>query len=254
MEYRTETKSLAQLYGEDYFRGRGMRILLDNPYDHRHFDQFVEKLRKVAPLTRETHVLDLACGLAQRAYYLAQSAGRVLAIDVAPFAIDFAKKNYQHDRLHLVRGDVLRLPDRAQYDLILLVSIYEHLDRMQQDQLMESVKKHLRPGGRIAVHVAIAESFLGKRKNVKNKTGTVDFTGDQTHTCKFTVDDVDRHFRAHGYVLAAEYRRLGSYVFSGKNLERIFSYLGCPRRFVNDFVVEWLGAFELANHAAGPRL
>lgn len=244
MEYRVETKSFAELYDEAYFRSRGMRTLLTNPYDRKHFDQFLDKLRKVTPLTRETRVLDLACGLAQRAYYLADQVKQVTAVDIAPFAIQFAQKNYRHERLRLLQGDVLHLPDRGQYDLVLLVSIYEHLDREQQNRLLELVKPRLAPGGRVIVHVAIAESFLGRRKNTKNETGTIDFTGDHTHVCKFSVADVEEHFRERGFRLSAEYRRMGSYGLSGRKLENLFTACGAARSTINEFVVEWLPAFE----------
>ncbi len=245
MEYRPLTQAPVEAYGEHYYKSRGMRWLYDRPYDRVDFDRFIRKLSSVMPVTPETRILDLGCGFAQRAYFLAELSKHVLAVDLSQPAIDFARKNYGHARLRLVKGDALRPPTRGRYELILLVSIYEHLLRHEQDRLLATVKPLLAPGGKIAVHVAIAESWLGRRKCTKNRTGTLDFTGDPTHVCKFKVEDVEQHFAEHGYVPAGEYRRLGSYFLAGRRLEKLFSWMGLRRSYINEFVVEWLGFFSL---------
>lgn len=234
-----------KLYEEDYFHSRGMRTLFDEPYDSKHFDQFFTKLQTVAPVTRETRVLDLASGLGSRAWHLSKHAKSVDAVDIAPTANEFARKHYERENLTFHEADILTWEGQGTYDLVLLVSIYEHLTREDQDALMERAKRWLAPGGRLAVHVAIGESFLGRRKLRKSPTGTIDFTGDPTHLHAFDVPTIHAHFAQHGYMVAAEFRRYSSYLLSGRMWERIFRWFRVPMRWRNEFVLELLPAYSL---------
>lgn len=233
------------IYEEAYFHSRGMRTLFDEPYDSKHFNQFFAKLQQVAPVSRQTRVLDLACGLGSRAWHLAKEVGHVDAIDISPYAIEFARKHYERPNLVFHEHDILTWPGEGTYDLILLVSIYEHLTRQDQDILLERVKRSLAPGGRIAVHVVIGESFLGRRKLRKKPTGTIDFTGDPTHLHSFDIPTIHGHFAEHGYTVVAEYRRYGSYALSGKMLDRLFRWFRVPMKWRNEFVIELLPAYAL---------
>lgn len=234
-----------QVYEPDYFHGRGMRTLFDEPYDAKHFDQFILKLRSVVPVTRQTRVLDLACGLGSRAWHLAREVAHVDAVDVSPYAMEFARKHYERPNLAFHEHDILTWPGEGRYDLVLLVSIYEHLTRQDQDALLERMKRWLAPDGKIAVHVVIGESYLGRRKLRKKPTGTIDFTGDPTHLHSFDIPTLHGHFADHGYEVAAEYRRYGSYGVSGRMLERLFRWFRVPTRWRNEFVIELLPAYAL---------
>ncbi|MEK7746526.1 MAG: hypothetical protein AAB576_07670, partial [Elusimicrobiota bacterium] len=48
------------------------------------------------------------------------------------------------------------------YDLVLFVSLYEHLTRPQQDLFLERLKGWLAPGGVVATHTITAASWLGR--------------------------------------------------------------------------------------------
>lgn len=246
MPYSTDSPvDYKALYDEEYYKSRGMKFLFETPYDRKHADQFVEKLRRAAPLGPQTRVLDLAFGIGYRPYFMSPLVAHIDAVDISPFAVEFAKKTYAQPNVVYHESDILAWTTDAKYDLVLLVSIYEHLTKADQDKLLERIKPWLNPGGRVCVHVAIGESFLGRRKAAKNRTGTIDFTGDHTHLHSFDVPTIMNHFKDHGYRLAAEYRRYGSFGLSGKNLDRLFRWFHLPQAWRDDFVVELLPAFEL---------
>lgn len=97
---------------------------------------------------RESDVaVDCACGSGYGAFLLAEKARRVLGIDIAPLAIEYAKARYSKPNLEFLvgRGEALPLPSGS-VEVFCSFETLEHLQRVE-DFLAEAART-LKPGGR----------------------------------------------------------------------------------------------------------
>lgn len=87
-------------------------------------------------------ILDLGCGTGGNLPLL-RSFGKVVAVDVTPFALRYARR---HRPDALLSADACHLPfSEATFDLIAVLDVLEHLD---DDRLaLKEIARILRPGG-----------------------------------------------------------------------------------------------------------
>ncbi len=97
-------------------------------------------------------VLDVGCGSGVVADALAECAGSVLGIDGNPEAIAFASKQFRRPNLSFRRGlvDELDLPEGA-FDACVCMELLEHIHLDQGKALLDSLRRLLRPGGRLLI-------------------------------------------------------------------------------------------------------
>jgi ubiquinone/menaquinone biosynthesis C-methylase UbiE len=109
--------------------------------------QHLERYRWVSGLTVGRSVIDAACGTGYGAALLARDGARqVLAFDLAPEAIEEARRLYQADPLRFEVADVTRLPvpDRS-CDAFVSFETIEHVQ--EAERFLAEVVRVLRPGG-----------------------------------------------------------------------------------------------------------
>jgi 2-polyprenyl-3-methyl-5-hydroxy-6-metoxy-1,4-benzoquinol methylase len=91
-------------------------------------------------------VLDIASGEGFGSALLAKCAKSVVGIDIAPDAIQHAKKKYSHSSLTFKVGDCAKIPlPDASIDLVVSFETIEHHN--QHEAMMSEIKRVLRPGG-----------------------------------------------------------------------------------------------------------
>jgi glycosyltransferase involved in cell wall biosynthesis/SAM-dependent methyltransferase len=97
-------------------------------------------------LSRDRHVLDIACGEGYGSDLLAGVAVRVVGVDIAADVARHAQARYRRPHLSFAAGDCAAMPiaDRSM-DVIVSFETLEHHDR--HDDMMREVKRVLRPGG-----------------------------------------------------------------------------------------------------------
>ncbi|MDQ7778097.1 MAG: methyltransferase domain-containing protein [Planctomycetota bacterium] len=232
-------------YDSEYYDARGTSRIKANPFDRKHFDRVTRKLGQTFALQPQMSVLDLGCGYGYLSYHFAERCARAVGVDISPTAVEFARKTYARPNLAFEVGDILSWNPQEKFDLVLFVSLYEHLTREQADLALERFKGWLKPGGVVAVHTITAKTWMGRRRTREKGLGTIDFSGDTTHTCIFTPGELKEHFESHGYALRGEYVRLGSYLFRGETLKKIFRFLHLPAKWRDAFVIEALFSFGL---------
>jgi SAM-dependent methyltransferase len=119
-------------------------------------EQFLDWLE---PIDRESfagkRILDAGCGTGRHAYLAARfGASEVVALDLSG-AVDAARDNLAEiDNVHVVQGDLLRLPfhiaaEGGGFDLIYSIGVLHHLPDPYAG--FRSLLPYLRPGGVIAV-------------------------------------------------------------------------------------------------------
>lgn len=96
--------------------------------------------------TEGKEVLDAACGVGYGSAYLAENASRVLGVDVAQDAVDYATRNYGSETASFEVMDVEKLSFAdASFDVVCSFETIEHLD--DPESFVRECRRVLRPNG-----------------------------------------------------------------------------------------------------------
>jgi SAM-dependent methyltransferase len=132
-------RAIADYYDAEY---------ASNPILAREVPFFLQHL----PKNRRLRVLELACGTARAAIPIAQAGHRVTGIDYARNMLHLARRKRDSvglgDReLELVQADVLKLELGEKFDWICIFfnTLLSFTRLKELDQLMQNVRRHLRP-------------------------------------------------------------------------------------------------------------
>lgn len=124
--------------------GTGERFMpeFDGSIVAEHLHRYLLARQHVAGL----EVLDIASGEGYGSHLLAQSAARVVGVDIDRETVAHAQAAYQCDNLEYRIGDCadIPLPD-ASFDIVVSFETIEHHDR--HTEMMKEIKRVLRPGG-----------------------------------------------------------------------------------------------------------
>lgn len=99
------------------------------------------------------HFLDLGCGAGPNMVWLAEKGVTVSGVDIAPAALDLARRNLARHGLQervgrLVEGSVTDLPfEDASMDGMVEACVFQHLDRANRIAAFREVARVLKPGG-----------------------------------------------------------------------------------------------------------
>jgi SAM-dependent methyltransferase len=114
-------------------------------------------------LAKETGgpALELACGTARVLLPLARAGLQVTGLDISPHMLAVARRKLEQEpaevraRLRLVEGNMSNFELGEQFSLILIPysSFQALLQRSEQRGCLECCRRHLRPGGRLAIDV-----------------------------------------------------------------------------------------------------
>jgi 2-polyprenyl-3-methyl-5-hydroxy-6-metoxy-1,4-benzoquinol methylase len=107
-------------------------------------------------LTRGRRVLDIGCGVGRWSCLLAGRGAHVTGMDLSPTMIDEARRRAAADgvgdRCRFLVQDLARLDAGAQFDLVLGVTVLQHiLDPAALHAAVQRMKDHLAPGGRMVL-------------------------------------------------------------------------------------------------------
>lgn len=112
-----------------------------------------DRLVALLPTKRFAHALDLGCGLGLLSQKLADRAERVLGIDIAPAAIENARRRAAtFDNVAFQPGDILNLPAAldGKFDLVVVADVLYYLSPLDEAVLKSVVRRIadlLTPGG-----------------------------------------------------------------------------------------------------------
>ena len=122
-------------------------------YSHRteeEAQEAVDLVQHIARVPKGAKVLDLACGYGRHAMALAEAGYNVHGLDASNYLIERAKEVYAHDRATYVVGDMRGPYPEDGFDAIVnFFTSFGYFDDHEENQkVLNSVKEHLRPGGR----------------------------------------------------------------------------------------------------------
>jgi SAM-dependent methyltransferase len=104
----------------------------------------------------ESEVLDVGCGVGRWSLRLARGGARVTGVDLSPTMLAEARRRAADaglgGRCEFVEGDVADLRLDRRFDLILGVTVLQHLPTAERlARAVERLAEHLAPGGRLVL-------------------------------------------------------------------------------------------------------
>jgi len=98
------------------------------------------------------NVCDIGCGAGYGSNYLAQTAKKVIAMDISADAIDWASKYFSRDNIKFLTADAVdQWPIEDKFDVITSFETMEHVER--PEIFLERIYNHLLPGGMLFLSV-----------------------------------------------------------------------------------------------------
>ncbi len=98
------------------------------------------------PFCADREVLDAGCGVGYGSAYLAQTARRVVAVDVDPDAIEYARRRYDAANVEFVHADVVAMPFADDtFDVACSFETIEHV--RDPEALVAQLRRVVREGG-----------------------------------------------------------------------------------------------------------
>ena len=151
---------------------------------------FIESyIKRFFPPSRESFIVDLACGAGAWIYY-AKKMGytRLQGCDVSPEQVGLARKL---GIAEVQQGDISSfLANLSQpCDFILLIDILEHLEKQELFDLLDEIYGKLAEQGKILVHIPNAAGLGGMSVRY----------GDFTHETAFTPSSIKQVLTAIGF-------------------------------------------------------
>lgn len=104
-----------------------------------------------APFCAGRRVLDIGCGAGYGAALLAREAAEVLAFDLDPRNVRYARRRYRAPNLRYEIGDALAFPDRGAFEVITSSNVFEHLTDVPR--ALDAVAAKLVDGGTFLIAV-----------------------------------------------------------------------------------------------------
>ena len=134
-------------FGDDYL---GIYRHIFTPERSEHEVAFAADILGLEPNAR---LLDLCCGQGRHSVPFAQRGYRVTALDLSPAYLELAQQAARGNKVELetISADMRRIPYQNHFDAIVnMYSSFGYLESESDDaQVLESVAKALKPGGRL---------------------------------------------------------------------------------------------------------
>jgi 2-polyprenyl-3-methyl-5-hydroxy-6-metoxy-1,4-benzoquinol methylase len=119
------------------------------------------KLMEIARIQPGERVLDVGCGRGELVFQSVLAGGHARGIDYSAAAIELCREGRQsytpgeQTRLDFECVDAnVPLGPHAAYDAVFFVDVAEHLYPEELDQVLRSIRRVLKPGGRLILHTA----------------------------------------------------------------------------------------------------
>lgn len=98
-------------------------------------------------------VIDIACGEGYGTHLLAESARKVVGVDISAEVIAYAAAKYKRDNLEFLVGSAVAIPLEGEhlFDVFVSFETIEHLDETEQHRFLSEARRLLKPGGLFVV-------------------------------------------------------------------------------------------------------
>lgn len=134
----------------DELYGAATERIFASPLYVRLLARQVAFLRAVQPNLATARVLSLGCGDGRRELALAPYAGRIIAIDLSPAAIELARRracDLDRHNVEFYVGDTAAVVDLGRFDAVWCGGLLHHLTESERETLVGRAIGALAPGG-----------------------------------------------------------------------------------------------------------
>jgi 2-polyprenyl-3-methyl-5-hydroxy-6-metoxy-1,4-benzoquinol methylase len=147
-------------------------------------------IAKHIPADRDLKIIDLACGPGALLYFLELAGYRnIQGVDISDEQIAVARRVGVRSASCASLEECLDSQADSSVDVILAIDILEHFTPPQIMEILRSIRRVLKPGGRCVVHVPNGEAINGMNF----------FYGDLTHETALTKGSAKQLFRVAGF-------------------------------------------------------
>ena len=207
------------------------RALLEGPAVQRAWHrEKLELLDWFFSVAQGERVLDVGCGSGVFAHRLAAHGCDVLGVDANPRAVAYARATFAANGLAFREGylDALDLPS-ASFDAATCMEIVEHVEPFQVAELLATLHRVLRPGGRL----------LLSTPNYRGVWPAVEWLADRFGSTARM--DADQHINRYHRRRLCEALRKGGFTIERVRTYSTFSPFAAA---VSTRASQWLGAVE----------
>lgn len=124
----------------------------------------IEGVERFLNLEPRARVLDLACGAGRQTLEMARRGYRVFGLDSLDASVSEARRVGRSEKLnvHFMKGDIRQIRYKAEFDAVInLFSSFGHFPDERDDiKTLESVRKALKPGGKLIMDLVNKEWLM----------------------------------------------------------------------------------------------
>lgn len=140
---------------------QGLQWFYDNP------TAIVEKVIHDFGITSYHKILELGCGEGRDAYPLLKRGFDLLATDISPAAIEFARKKWPEFKANFAELDCISGEISEKFDFIYAVAVVHMLvENADRDAFYSFIRKHLKPDG-IALICAMGDGQTERQTDTR---------------------------------------------------------------------------------------
>lgn len=173
-------KSLKKHYTKKYFEDRDILIT-----------HLALTIKQIAKENHYRKILDIGCGSGQYLKFLQNKGFEVFGVDHSLEAVKMAAKN----RIIVVKASATKLPFKtASFDLVLAISLIEHLSKRDAKKFISEVNMVLKPGGSFFL---VTPNFASPLRLIQGKNWFG--YSDPTHINFFTPASLSKTLRLQGF-------------------------------------------------------
>lgn len=120
-------------------------------------EDHLRRYRHIVAETAGKKVLDAACGIGYGSEMLAETAAKVVGIDLSLVALVYGRENYAADNLYWVKADAQNLPfPERSFEVVVSFETIEHLSR--PEKFLAEIRRVLTPGGLAVISTPVKKS------------------------------------------------------------------------------------------------
>lgn len=119
------------------------------PHSFHSYHNQLDVYRELAERYRAQTILDVGCAQGTLALLLAESGSSVVAIDIRPAFLDYARSRWERGTIEFLAANIFDAPDLGTFDLVFANQIIEHV--VYPTELLRILSSYVRPGGILVV-------------------------------------------------------------------------------------------------------
>ena len=126
-------------------------------------EDYARSFLNLAAVDRQHTVLDLGSGCGFGTAEIARRAGSVLACDISPAFLEFARREcaaFNHVRFHQIEPRSLAAIQGHSVDIVISMSVFIHLNVYEMYAYFGEFKRVLKPGGKVVFDFADAHRLF----------------------------------------------------------------------------------------------